>query len=800
MVDSVITLYESTETEFLTNGLGSLPDAISCFVTEERNGSYELEMEYPVTGKRYSELINRRIIYTKPNPYSDPQPFRIYNISKPINGIVTVNAAHISYDLSGIPVSPFTAKSAAAALATIKSSSAIENPFTFWTDNGSTAEMSTTVPLSARSLLGGVEGSVLDTYGGEYEFDKFAVKLRNNRGLNRGVSIRYGKNLTDLRQDENCDSVYTGVYPYWYSETDGLVELSEKVLAAEGTYNFTRICPLDLSQYFDEPPTEELLRELAKDIMAVTEIGVPTVSLEVSFVQLAQSEEYKNIAILEKVYLCDTVNVEFPELGVSATAKCIKTVFNVLTDKYDKLELGSARSNLATTIANQSKSVDAAISNVKSALEQAIDKATQKITLEGLGGYVMMRSSTGGSKADELLIMDTEDVNTATKVWRWNKAGLGYSKTGYNGPYELAMLNDGSINASMITTGELDAYLIKTGAICSADGKVLIDLLKGSINLNGQVTANNNFVINSDGTIEANGGTIGGIRIYDNYLRWGNNVNASNWLSMCTPHNIKINDKYGDVYVGQGGIATSGLNLQAAPEATNPGIVYSTQLYWGTLQFKMGASICGGIQAGDEAELGSNETNGLGLTLCGPDRSPTVHIGSTYAEMWNNFFVDGDTEMFGFLNVHGTKSRIVTTNDFGERALYCYETTSPVFGDIGEGTVGEDGIAYVDLDPVFEQTISTDQYQVFLQRYGDGDIFVSERKPNYFIVKGTPGMKFGWEIKSKQSDFSQLRLSERLETKPENYDYGKDFIDETSIDYGSEGATYYTTLKEEMLS
>lgn len=464
MVDSIIILFESVSTEFGTNGLGALPDAISCIVTEERNGGYELEMEYPITGKRYSELSLRRIIVAKPNPYSDAQPFRIYAISKPINGIVTINAEHISYDLSGVPVSPFKSDSVTSAFVKMKEASTISCPFTFWTDKTTKATIEVAKPSSIRSLLGGVQGSILDIYGGEYEFDKYIVKLHNNRGSNRGVTIRYGKNLTDLKQDENCSAVYTGVYPFWYSEQDGLVTLSEKIIKAPGTYNFTRIYPLDLSQEWQDKPTENQLKERAKAYMDKNHIGVPKVSIDVSFVQLAQAEEYKEIAILETVYLCDTVNVEFPELGVSATAKCNKTVYNVLTNKYDKIELGDARSNLASTISEQSKE----ISNVptKNFMEQAIENATQMIT-GGLGGHVVMHSSTGGQHPDEILIMDTDNIKTATKVWRWNKGGLGYSGTGYAGPYATAITADGRIVADFITAGEFDGALIKAGTICA---------------------------------------------------------------------------------------------------------------------------------------------------------------------------------------------------------------------------------------------------------------------------------------------------------------------------------------------
>ncbi len=462
MVDTLITLQESTETSFATNGLGALSDAISCKVTEERNGEFELEMEYPITGIRYEELQLRRIIMAKANPYSDPQPFRIYAITKPINGIVTVNAEHISYDMSGYPVSPFVADTIQNAFINMKSASAIDCPFSFSSDKTTTATMTILKPSSMRSLLGGVDGSILDVYGGEYEFDRYNVKLWNKRGSDRGVSIRYGKNLTDLKQEENCSSVYTGVYPFWYSEQDGLMQLDEKIVKASGTYNFTRIYPLDLSQEWTEKPTQEQLRSKANTYINANDIGVPTVSLTVSFVQLSQSTEYAQYALLEDVHLCDTVKVEFPELNVSATAKCVKTTYDAISNKYVSIELGESRTNLASTISGQNQAISDSLT--KTFMQQAIENATQLIS-GGLGGYVIMHSSTGGKYPDEILIMDTDDIATAKKVWRWNKGGLGYSSTGYNGPFALAMTQDGQIVADFVTTGTMSANRINGGTL-----------------------------------------------------------------------------------------------------------------------------------------------------------------------------------------------------------------------------------------------------------------------------------------------------------------------------------------------
>ena len=511
MVDSLIVLYDHDEEAFTSNGLGALPDAASCTVTEERNGGYEVEMEYPLTGSHFSDIQKRRILYVKPNPYDDPQPFRIYSITKPINGIVTVHAAHLSYDTSGsiVKLFPADAGSASAAMSYLKNFSVPSTPFTFFTNVGKSGTMSVPKPSSIRSLLGGSDGSILDTFGGEYLFDKWNISLLESRGSNRGVTIRYGKNMTDLEQEENDTDFYTGVYPFWYSESEdgGLVTLSanDGIVNAPGNYDFVKIMPLDLSSedfgkettdsegYTTtiEKPTEAELLAAAQKYIANNKIGIPKVSLDVSFVMLAQSEEYKDFARLETVKLCDTVTVEFEKLGVKTTAKCIKTVYNVLTDKYDSIELGEPKSSLAETVSNQGTLIEEA--SDKSYMERAIQNATDLIMSGKLGGYVTVTKN-------EIYIADNKDLDKAVKVWRWNSGGLGYSSRGKDGPFGIAMTSDGKIVADYISTGNLDCSVLNVSNIHG--DSILVDTI-GALNGINQETDSYQYIktglLDSDG-------------------------------------------------------------------------------------------------------------------------------------------------------------------------------------------------------------------------------------------------------------------------------------------------------------
>ena len=296
-------LYESNETEFKSQGLGSLADAISCIVTEERNGIYELEMEYPQTGLRFSDIVAGNIICAIPSPYRTIQPFRIYKVTKPLGGNVMVYANHISYDLNKIPVKPFSAGTAAEAMTKLQENCAIANVFSFATDKATAANMKIETPTAARSCLGGIQGSVLDTYGGEYEWDRFSVNLKNQRGVDSGVVIRYGKNLTGLTQEGDVSNLVTGIYPYWYSDNT-LVTCSPPIIYAEGTTGQTAV-PVDLTEKFESQPTAAQLKSAAESYIKSNNIGVPEVSLTTEFLNLSQMSGYEDMQLLEKCDLCD---------------------------------------------------------------------------------------------------------------------------------------------------------------------------------------------------------------------------------------------------------------------------------------------------------------------------------------------------------------------------------------------------------------------------------------------------------------------------------------------------------------
>ena len=509
-----IILYAPNTTDFSNNGLGVLNEATSAIVTEERNGIFELTVKYPITGKRYSDIQYSSVLRCASVPQGDYQTFRVYAISKPMNGLITISAEHVSYQLSYIVANAFTATTAAEAMVKIKTNAMTTCPFDFWTDKTTTGTYNQEVPENIRSRLGGVSGSILDVYGGEYEFDNYTVKLHENRGQNRGVTLRYGKNITNIEQEENIESVYTSIVGYWKSEDD-MIKTDVINSSYVSSYPFNRTKVVDFSSEYQEAPTVAQLTSRATSYMTSNSFGVPKISIKVSFVALWQTEEYKNVAPLERVYLCDTVNVYFEKLGITAQAKVVKTVYNVLLDRYDSIELGEARTNLSGRLANNVSETAQKLKETKSELEKSIDRATEIIT-GNRGGYIVTRMDANG-KPTELLIMDTDDVETAQKVWRFNLSGWGYSSTGINGPYRLAATQDGHIVADFVDTGTLTANVIKAGILTDSAGKFSLNMTTGALDMKdgtfrGTITGSE---VNG-GTItgsEVNGGTITGSTI-----------------------------------------------------------------------------------------------------------------------------------------------------------------------------------------------------------------------------------------------------------------------------------------------
>lgn len=462
-------------------GIGPLTDTIAASVSEQRNGKYELTLTYSAEGIHAEDIQPNRFIMAKPNYTDDAQIFRIYKVGKRINHQFTVYAQHISYDLSGKIITTGTATTCVGACSVLN---AAAGNFTINTDKNVTANFNIGEPGSVRSYFGGRAGSLLDVYGGEWFYNNYTASLKNARGANRGVTIRYGKNLTELSQELDMSNLVTGIVPY-YIDTNGNKTVGTKVNTGL-TLDVTRDIAIDFSQDVDPESGTAITTQLAnlatkyKNNNNLTTISN---SITLDFVQMQ--------GLTKRVDLCDTVNIFFEALGITASAKCIETEWDVLEERYSKTTFGDARTNIADTIATATKTLAATPST--SFMSEAISHATELIT-GNLGGYVILHDSNNDGTPDEILIMNTADITTATQVWRWNKNGLGYSGTGYAGPYGTAITADGKIVADYILTGTLNADLIKAGTIEDAGHNSTINMTSGEAKLKN-LTARQKLVL-----------------------------------------------------------------------------------------------------------------------------------------------------------------------------------------------------------------------------------------------------------------------------------------------------------------
>lgn len=483
----MIVLYDTKELEFKTLGIGILRDAITVSVTEELNGLFELTMEYPIDGYLFNELKFTRIICCKSNPYSKPQPFRIYSISTPINRTVTINAAHISYDLSGYIVDPFAASNLDETITGLKNNVYGDCPFEYVHTVSESGEIVVSEPKSVRSVLGEIHA--------DFTFDQLTVIMEDKRGAETGVDVIYGKNLIDINQDENNSNVYTGVYPYWRDDEDNVTVLDERVIKTPGTWDYTKIYPLDLSNEFKIPPTQAEMKAFVEAYIEAYSLGVPEISLSISVLQL-NGTDYEREMLSGKINLGDTITVQFPDAKVNAKARCIKTVYNPLENRYDTLELGDAVRTLADSIISSSQTVDSKINAVAESNKAYTDNAIANATKPKEGSVLLYPND----KPEALLAMDSTNLSTSQIVWKFNEDGLSMSTNGYNGTYTnfhqngKSVLNDNTVDSLDVTSGTIASLNVTT-----ITKKVDAVSMNGTYNLEQVVEVMGEDITDADG-------------------------------------------------------------------------------------------------------------------------------------------------------------------------------------------------------------------------------------------------------------------------------------------------------------
>lgn len=369
-------LFNANETRFQGFGLGGLGKATRCRVIRQLNGAYELEMTYPIIGRRFRDLKARNIILATPGPGEEPQPFRIYRTKFSLALAKTVYARHIAYDLMGCALSPFSAGNLAQATDAITRNAISQGvPFVISADFARDTACEILVPRSAWAMLGGQRGSLLDVYGGEWEFNRFQLTLRERLGADSGIMVRWGKNLQELQQEESLVNTWTAVVPFWMSADGTTAVFLPELGISTGEFDYRREFVWDASAEFEEPPSHDELRSRTRQYISSNRVGEPDIGLDVKWVPLDQTEEYKGRRFPSAVHLGDTVTVEYPSAAdpktgkptdfVRAAARVVETIWLPLEDKYESVRIGAKRSNFVSVVAQTQKNLAWVLSKVR---------------------------------------------------------------------------------------------------------------------------------------------------------------------------------------------------------------------------------------------------------------------------------------------------------------------------------------------------------------------------------------------------------------------------------------------------
>ncbi|PHD00645.1 endopeptidase [Bacillus toyonensis] len=828
----MITLYKPNETDFTHNGIGILDNNIyEAEIEEILNGVYTLRFKYPLFSPHGLDIIGQSIIKA-PTPDGE-QLFRVAN-PHPTNGEVQVFCYHIFYDLvdNFIEDTNIVGKSGMGALDQVKGALQYPTKFDFYSDVAKTNNARLVRKNPVEFLLdGGQDNSFLRRWGGELLRDNFNVRMLNNRGRDRGVVIQHKKDLLGYEADVDWQSVITKIMPQGADE----LLLPEKYVTSTlvNKYVNPKIRKIDFpdvkakigdaSNDDDALPLPDALNKLRAEALAMfneQHVDQPLATYKIKFQELSQTEEYKGFAVMQRVYMGDTVTVQHLEEGIDVKTKVVSYKYDPLNDEYTDITLGNYKESF-TDVANKVDRMQDNLDGLETSfLEKAKDRATDLIN-SGFGGHVRIYP-------ERILIMDTDKESTAEKVWQWNINGLGYSKTGINGPYGLAMTMDGSIVADFITTGKLNAGMVQTGFNEYGNSiKMMPDGLQAQINGKKSMELNNlgQLMVYDDSTnrigmlgyqfkndnpmkgvtmnieknrflslsvrddfsgaftpfleiVDNNIYGLSGVHVWKDFLTNGNKIvlNKSsvgftdNWIqelsyadntkrldlisnagvdfvyknssndTLTTIGGMKRNNMYCNyIFYANGGIALS----ENDTTATN-GIYKSSSGYMvigSSNKIMLGYTVSGTVYPVVEV-VGKNDWYGWGNLDMNNWQIKNASIARTISN-------DNAPVIQSFL-----KSSLAV-NKPAEKELYAPMSSTEMFTHIGEGQT-VDGLATIDL-PIYFQN-ETENYHVFISKYGKGDIWVSERNMKSFVVESDNDISFSYEIKiTKQEKVSSPR-------------------------------------------
>ena len=489
----MIRIFDERETDFSHDGIEILDDiTISCISEREINGTWFLNAEFLRDEDKSTSIENRRIL--KVPTAINEQLFRIVSM-KVTKSKIMVYAEHIFFDnrYNFIADTYVVQKDGNNALQQMIGACQYKNNFRGLSTIPTIASARLVRKTFIDAIMGDSDNSFINRWGGEIELDNFDFKIKSEIGENRGVEVTYGHNMQGFEGEIDESGVITRVMPEGFN---GIL-LPEKYVDSPliDNYAFPRIQkvyissikvkekPEDEDGFDTEEEAHEALRQYVANLYAIENIDKPSVNIRVNFINLEKTDQFKN-EVFEKVYLGDTLKVNLEKYGFDVTSRVISERYDNRNDRFVEIELGHSKVNVLKEVSNVQQTIDGILEQLKQQnsweglLDQARDEAT-KLIQEGI------KNSFVVARKNEILIMDSENVETAKSVIRMNKNGIGFSQTGYNGPYIIGITIDGKINADCITSGTINAALIRAGRLQSLNNKTWISMEDGSFSLAG---------------------------------------------------------------------------------------------------------------------------------------------------------------------------------------------------------------------------------------------------------------------------------------------------------------------------
>lgn len=457
-------------TNFPPHGDVDLVDCLECFAeeNEDEGSEWELTLTYPVGGIGYDQLAINKLILAKANDHQDPQFFRIYAIEKQIGKNVSVKAQHLSYDMANVPVKPFklaagSASNPSTAVSRLKTNAILSTKFYITTNITNSDKFETDTPVSMRAMLLDGDNSIKGTYGGDLVVDNCYIQLKSVGGADRGVVINYGIDLIDVDQEDNISEMVTGILPYYKrSTTDSSYEsdpiIYGDVVYGPGTYVIQKINPVDLSAFFpNSVPTKNQITAKGREWVAKEEIGIPEVSLTVTYANLGQD-----------VRIHDAVEVIFDSLGVRHKAKVVKYKYNVLLERCEEIEVGHAKESKLFNLMDASKLRKGLVPPERIRNESITDS---KIAKGGIGRGKIGAEAIG-SQEIQLHSIDYERLSR-----KQDPGGAAVTQD---------VVADNAIDTNQMALGAVTGAILATGAVTS--GKIGNGAVTESKLGNGAVT------------------------------------------------------------------------------------------------------------------------------------------------------------------------------------------------------------------------------------------------------------------------------------------------------------------------